>query len=115
MLLPKTSNEKQFSQQVTAVLAAQSQLITFEEPPEESVPVGVVNLKPEDELEAGTGELEANIDMNALFSEGTVLDDADSFWDEASDIAESESGTGKSGFLNFEQAQQLGLVPDEEV
>ena len=67
-----------------------------------------------DDIEEDTGALEANIDVNALFSDDTVLDDADSFWEEASDIAESESGSGQSGFLNFEQAQQLGLVPDEE-
>ncbi|MCD4753082.1 MAG: response regulator [Anaerolineaceae bacterium] len=55
-----------------------------------------------------------DIDVNALFDDNAVGDEAESFWEEANETAGSEINLEKSGFLNFNQAKQRGLVPEEE-
>jgi len=55
-----------------------------------------------------------DIDVNALFDDNAVGDEAESFWEEANETSQSEVNLEKSGFLNFNQAKQRGLVPKEE-
>jgi hypothetical protein len=51
-------------------------------------------------------------DLEALFEGGDkVSGDADAFWDEAA--TETSKGIAQTGALSFEEAQKLGLAPDE--
>ena len=65
-------------------------------------------------LENGEEEvIPVDIDVNALF-DNVVGDEADSFWEEVNETSQSEINLKKTGFLNFNQAKQRGLVPEEE-
>ena len=65
---------------------------------------------------AGTGELELDSDMEALFAgevDGAPLEiELDDFWEEeAEDV---QAGNINADALSFDQARRLGLTPDED-
>ena len=51
------------------------------------------------------------IDLDALFSPSAVNEDLDAFWDQATESL--AGGVSNTAFLNFSQAEQLGLVPED--
>ncbi|NSW53304.1 MAG: response regulator [Anaerolineae bacterium] len=63
------------------------------------------------ELEMEQPEAVEEFDLDLLFSPAPPDADLDAFWDQAADVLEGASQN--TGYLNFTQAEQLGLVPEE--
>jgi hypothetical protein len=56
-----------------------------------------------------------DIDIATLFSNSAKPIEAESFWDGAEDEQEVASVPhGTTGYLDFSQAEQLGLTPEDE-
>lgn len=108
--LRKLTTEIQFILDAQEVLS----LLDFDE----QSPLGAVSEKKSkvgNDLKNGGKEvMPVDIDVNALFDNNAVGDEADSFWEKAIETTEPEINLEKPGFLNFNQAKQRGFVPEEE-
>lgn len=116
VILHNHKDLKKLTTEIQFILDAQELMSTLDL--DELVPLpAVLEKKPkaENSLEKeGEEEVHVNIDVNALFADNAVEDEAESFWEEADETTDAENNLGKSGFLNFNQAKQMGLVPEEE-
>ena len=116
VILHHQNDWKKLTTEIQFILDAQEVLsgLGFDE--QEVLP-SELEKKPETSQELKNGEEElmpVDIDMNALFDDNAVVEDADSFWEDAIETSESEKDFEKSGYLNFNQAKQRGLVAEEE-
>lgn len=119
VVLPSTSNKNALNKAIENILGIQQRIATFTPPfdaqtPTDSLDPEVIS-EPESEPEKEEEIEVREIDIASLFSNEAVQKEADSFWNTAEKELDTQPAPrGKSGYLDFSQAQQLGLTPEED-
>lgn len=116
VVLPVSRANVLCRKEIEVVLEVQQRITTFTTPFEVAHdPTGSLteDVKPVPEIEE---EVEVkDIDIASLFSSSAKENDADSFWDtEEGEHEAAAAPRGTTGFLDFSQAEQLGLTPEDE-
>lgn len=116
VVLPARKKREFFRREIEFVVDIQQRISTFT-PPFEVAQDEPVTLEPDEVLEEEIHAEEEvqEIDIASLFSSKAELSEADSFWEE--EVGEEEPAAaprGMTGYLDFSQAQQLGLTPEDE-
>lgn len=111
VLLPTDLAASVREQAWTEIFRAQSEMSAYVPPfvEEEEASNAFLLTEPQEELLVTEADVE--IDLDALFLTKPFDGNADDFWDNSG--MDTDPSPANTGYLNFDQAQQLGLVPDE--
>lgn len=116
VVLPARKTNTSFQKEMELLLSVHQRISTFTPPFEVANDLPEVlerDTVPEEEIDE---EVEVKeIDIATLFSNQAESSDADSFWEEEAVEQEAPAAPrGMTGYLDFSQAKQLGLTPEEE-
>ena len=115
VVLP-AKKKNSLSKEIDVILEVQQRISTFSLPFESQKITDALDVESVAEPEPEEEEVEVrDIDIATLLSNAAVENEADNFWDTAeNELDTTPAPRGKSGYLDFSQAQQLGLTPEEE-
>lgn len=113
VMLPADLTDIMREQAWADIFRAQSEMSAYVPPFIEEEAATDVFLMTEPQEELLVTEAAVEIDLDALFLAKQTVVNADDFWDVTN--SDTETSPSNTGYLNFDQAQQLGLVPDESV